>query len=414
MSPTDSEPSDRDATAPAAISALGDLHEAASTLVATVIDAESTVRDAASRLGISQRLAWTLLNFTRASTIPRMVRFLPGRRGWATLLDRFEALGGETAPLVRTRETLAAFDRIRRASDIDLASLGQPAAKPLHAATEASRREEFLRHRSGWPIQAQTKVMAFLVAPDVEEPALGSMASVMMLFGLDRSTPGPPLEVARTMMPAPVLRQRLSPGRAIETVFGFGGSLPPLLEACSTPGVASQELEHLEDDRGYLRVGFTALDPKRRAPLRLAFGQFAPRLGPLHGGPDDEVVFALETPGPVEWAVLDLLWHREVPAGGPWTARLSTFAAPAGVNNMASAKTFPHLIDEIDSTRIETLALPGIAQSETPHYRKALRSAAEALGRTLEEFEIHRSVLRYSLPRTSIVASRPLAPPSTP
>ena len=77
---------------------------------------------------------------------------------------------------------------------------------------------------------------------------------------------------------------------------------------------------------------------------------------------------------------------------------------------MSMATTFPELIKRLDIDRVDAFDLPGRVTIATVHYRRALERGAEALGRTLGDFEIHRWALHYSLPRTSIVASRPLAP----
>lgn len=398
---------------PEVIAALQRLHEAASALLAHRIPDNLTVREASRRLGVGHRLAWTLLNFQRASSVTRMVRFLPGRRGWMSFLEIFEGQDEVTGLVERARAARADFQRICEEQGVDLTALAAPRARRSEAESEEFRREAYLTHRSAWPVHAHAKIVANLVAPTVGRPELGSMATVMMLAGLERATPGPPLEIARTIMPEEVLRSRLPDGTDHRTAFGFGGPMPPLLERFSTPGVVDRELHRLEDQDGQHRVGFGDLDAGRTDPLRLTFGQILPALGPVRGGPDDAITFAVETPGPVEWSVLDVLWPRDLPAGGPLSARLSIFSGVAGTEPVQTAATFPHLIERLDTVQLERIELPGLAGAMTVPYRKALEAAAEALGRSLEDFEIHRSILHYSLPRTSIVATRPLAPSSS-
>ncbi len=394
---------------PDVFASLVRLHEAASALIASRVANDATVRDASRLLGVGQRLAWTLTNFQRASSVNRMVRFLPGRRGWATLLDVFDGREEQADLVRRTRAALADFQRRCEEGGVDLSALAEPVRRSAEFESEKFRREEYLKHRAHWPIRTEAKVVANLIAPTPGQPGVGSLATVLMLHGIERTTPGPPLEIARTLMSEDALQARLPEGTDPRSVFGFSGDLPPLLEACSTPGVVGRELQPLESQEGRLRVGFTTLDPKRTAPLRLLFGQLLPQVGPLYGGPDDAVTAAVETPGPVEWCVLDTLWPRDLAAGGPWTARLSTFAGTAGIAAISSATGYPELATPLDAARLDTLDLPGQSQSATVHYRQALKAAAGALGMTLDDFEIHRWALRYSLPRTSIVAARPLA-----
>ena len=394
--------------APEVADALRRLQQAVAELLATRLPPGSTIRDAKQRLNLGQQLTWMILSFRRASTVADMIRFLPGRRGWDSLLASFAEYRGQTEPLERTRTALQAFRRICEATGLDPKTLVEPNAASETFESERYRREEFLKLRSTWPVWAGGKIVAYLVAPDRDHPELGSLTTVMMLLGLERSTPGPLLEVARSQIARHQLRGLLPPGTDLDGVFGCGGPLPPLLEAFSSPGVAGRELHRMSQPDEADRIGFDEVDPTRTSPLTLAFGLYRPRLGPLRGSPENRVVFAAETPGPVEWCVLDVLWPRDLPAGGPWSARLSCGSFVAGVE-LEMAAQLPTLIDPLESTRLDAIALPKSLSYATPNYREALEAAAAALGRSLEEFEIHRSLLRYSLPRTAIIASRPLA-----
>lgn len=401
---SDSEPT------PEVVVALRTLQDAIGRLLASHVPSDATVRDARVRLAIGHRLAWTIQRFRRASTVTELVRSLPGRRGWDSIFEAFEKLEDRQEHLAQTRDALAAFRRICDDGEIDLAALVKPAAARDTPESERYRREEYMKHRSIWPMHARAKIVANIVAPDPVDPKMGCLAMLMILVGVERTAPGPMLEVARTLIPEDALRQRLPPRTDLADVFGHGGPMPPLLEAFSSPGVIGRELHQMEETHGLKRVGYADSDPSRTSPLTLAFGQLLPGMGPLFGGPEDRIVLAAETPGPVEWCLLDALWPKDLPAGGPWEARLSSYSGPGDAGSVNRAATFPPLIEALDSTRLEAISLPGIMKSMTPNYRRALKAAAAALGRTLDEFEVHRTALRYPLPRTSIVASQLLAP----
>lgn len=394
---------------PEVVVALRTLQDAIGGLLASHVPSGATVRDVRDRLAIGHRLAWTILSFRRASTVTELVRSLPGRRGWDSILKAFEELEDRQEHLARTRDALAAFRRVCDEGEIDLAALVEPAAARDTPESERYRREEYLKHRSIWPVHSRAKIVAKIVAPDPADPNMGCLATLMMLVGAERTAPGPMLEVARTLIPEDALRQRLPPGTDLAGVFGHGGPMPPLLEAFSSPGVIGRELHRMEETGGFKRVGYANADPQRTSPLMLTFGQLLPRMGPLFGGHEDRVVVAAEAPGPVEWCLLDVLWPRDLPAGGPWQTRLSTFQSHAG-ENVDMALTFPTLVDQLDTTRLDSITLPSAIKEAAPDYRRALKASAAAVGRSLDEFEIHRAALRYTLPRTSIVASRPLAP----
>ena len=394
---------------PATADALTRLHAAVGALLDRRLASGASVREVSRVLGIGSHLAWKLLAFRRAANVTAMAESLPGRRGWRTIFDAFEGDDASAPALEAARTALTQFDRLVEDGKAGVATRVSSQARSASGAPGALakvRAEEYLRHRRSWPIYGRAKIVAWLVSTDPYRSDLGALASLMIFDGLERNTPGPPLEIASPIMRDDEIRERVPPQVDPRQLFGRQGPMPPLIESLSSPGVVGRELRVIDEDAG--SIGFTEVDPARAAPLTLAFGAFLPAVGPLQGGPDDRVNLSLPTMGAIEVGILDLFWLRDLPAGGPWEVRPTAVTLQPGseVIDWKESTGFPEIESAIESSTPADVALPEPLRDLSPTYRAGLRSAAAALGRSLEEFELFRTVVHHPTPRMNVLATR--------
>lgn len=190
---------------PATADALVRLHAAAGVLLDRRLASGASVREISRVLGIGSHLAWKLVAFRRAANIDAMAESLPGRRGWRTILDAFEGDDATASALDAARTALAEFDRLVEDGNADFATRASSSARSGSGDSrpiDKVRAEEYLRHRRSWPIYGRAKITAWLIAPDPHRPDLGAITSFMIFDGLERNTPGPPLEIARLRPPS--------------------------------------------------------------------------------------------------------------------------------------------------------------------------------------------------------------------
>lgn len=394
---------------PAAADALVRLHTAVGTLLDGRLAKGASVREVGRVLGIGSHLSWKLLAFRRAADVDAMAESLPGRRGWRTILGAFEEDEASRPAGDAVRAALAEFDRFAEDGTTDRTTRISPRSRSTSAPSgplAKARAEEYLRHRRSWPIYGRAKIVTWLVSRDPYRSDLGAFASLMIFHGLERNTPGAPLEIASPIMRDHEIRERVPPEVDPRQLFGRQGPMPPLIESLSSPGVVGRELQVIDEDTG--SIGFTEVDPARAVPLTLAFGAFLPAMGPLQGGPDDRVNLSLPTMGAIEVGILDLFWLRDLPAGGPWEVRPTAVTLQAGseVIDWNKSTGFPEIESAIESSTPTDVALPEPLRELSPTYRAGLRSAAAALGRELDEFELFRTVVHHPTPRMNVLATR--------
>ena len=396
---------------PESQSAILALHATVSRVLDARLPVGATVRIAEQRLSIGRRLAWTLLSFRRAKSPDAMLEFLPGQRGWNTWLGQLGESKVAAADVVAIREAIGRLERAIDDDGLDRRSIVNRwprDARRRRLEWERHARDSYATQRRLWPVAGRSKILAWAVSPHRGEPGMADAVSVLLYDEIERTIPGERLFIAEPVWSDAEIARHLPAGADPSTLFGRRGPLPPLLVEHSSPDVVGRELHPIRNPLGGMAVSFSERDPARRGPLCLAFGQHLPRIGPLAGGEGDVVTWSLDITAPVEFAVLDLLWPRDLPSGGPWEARLVTGGTEAG----SPPEGLIHRVGPqapYEAGEVPALDLPGPLMPVLPQYRGALEAAVGELGRRLEDFEIWRVQARYPLARTAFVAQRPLA-----
>lgn len=377
----------------------------------------ASVRSASERLGLGRDAAWRFLSFARATSPLEMAKARPGRRAWRAILEALERADCD-AELVETLRD--AVDRLADAAGRPFqgsSNLTEYLARqaPQSDADRSTRhrliRRTHLATRATSVAVIRSKLMLYLVVPAARSPGRADTVVLQLLDGVQRLVPGDMLPLATVETSDERLRSNLPEGTDLSTVLGRQGPVPPLLEDVSSPGVVGDEVRPMR--RGGLpTAGFTAQNPNRVGPLRLAFGEWVPDAGPTCRAADDpagEVVFLTAVRGWSEFAIFEVLWHRDIPADGAFEA--SSHAANLHIS-AAEVKDEPRL--DVISTfdRCDSPTLPSPLGSANPTYRALLRRGLDAVGCRYEDFEHWRYFVECPPMRSYLLIRRPLAPRS--
>ena len=399
---------------PSLAARLGEAATAARRAMEATLPPGVSVRSASERLGLGRDAAWRFLSFARAASPMAMAKSRPGRRAWRTILEALGRTGCEPALVESLR---AALDRLADAAARPLQGSSNLAEFLARQApkSDADRsmlhrrlRRAHLANRATSVAVIRLKLMLYLVVPAARSPGRADTVVLQLLDGVQRLVPGDMLPLAQVETPDERLRSNLPEGTDLSTVLGRQGPVPPLLEDVSSPGVVGDEVRPMRRS-GTPAAGFTSQNPNRVGPLRLAFGEWVPDAGPTCRAADDpagEVVFLTAVRGWSEFALFEVLWHRDIPAGGAFEA--SSHAANLHIS-AAEVKHEPRL--EVLSTfeRCESPTLPPPLGSTNPTYRALLRRGLDAVGARYEDFEHWRYFVECPPMRSYLLVRRPLA-----
>lgn len=410
----ETDPLEQDA--PRLVAALREASSIAAEAIDAVLEPGSTARAAGERLGVDKKLAWKLLRFARAAGPTAILQARPGRRGWEILLPALAQAGFAEARLAALRSSIA---ELHAALDdpmlgIDLASY--EASRPRRSAGVASDAERRIRSahlatRPGSVLTGRAKVLTYLVGRNRSDPDQVDLTVFELFDQIERQIPGEMLPVANCEMPEEELRRRLPAGMDLKSVPGRGGPLPPLVESASSPGLVGHEL-HAMDLHGMPTVGFTQRDPNRSGPLRMAFADHLPACGAIFSDGDRdgaEIVLGLPVQGWIEHAVLEVLWLRDVPSGGPPRASSHFPASGIPVHDLKSCPRV-EVIERLD--RCDDLALPSSLRTARAAHRRMIEEGLEFLGESYENFEHWRYVVECPSLRSQLMMRWPMAPRS--
>jgi hypothetical protein len=368
-----------------------------------------TARGASERLGVGRRLAWHALTLARASEPFEMARARPGRRGWQTLLAALERTDARGERLDRLRQAVdrlhAAIDEAAPELDLDAFIAGAATRQGDGATTPpALLRRVHHASRPSAIFSCRAKFLTLLVTRNRLDPDHADVTALQLFDTIERRSPGPVLPLASCEVSDDRIRASLSRDADLSTVLGREGPLPPVLVEASSPGVCGAELQPCETPCG-TAVGFGRRDPRRRGPLRVAIGEWSPMAGPVFAENDGECTHAMVINGWAEFAVFDLLWHREVPHGGEPIAT----AHCSGGEEEPTWKATP-LVEAITSFgRCADPRLPDPLRSAGAAYRTMLQKGFDFLGEPSEAFEHWRYFVECPPMRSMLLFRRPLA-----
>ncbi|MBM4105364.1 MAG: hypothetical protein FJ257_03540 [Phycisphaerae bacterium] len=403
---------------PRLAAALREVAGATAAIVAATLPPGSSSRTAAERLGVSKFTSWLLLALVRATSPGEMAKARPGTRGWASLLRGFDAVGAPPALLAALRESVArlqaAIEAEREEFDLDALIAGRlPRAGTTTNRGRLLRRAHFESRKTA-AAAVHAKVGIDLVTPNRRDASRVDVTRLQLFDGLERLVPGGLRQLAAVHSTDEHLRAWMPEGADLREALGRQGPLPPLLEELSSPGMVGVELHASKSgadgsgDAGGAGVWFSQRHPARRGRITLAFGEWIPALGAVYAeaGERDEACLRMGVSGWAEYAVLDVLWHRDLPAGGSFSAKC---VPPSNAPIQGSWAS----VSELEVTaRVESDArpeLPAPLRSASVAYRRLLRRGLEHLGETYEAFEHWRYFVECPPLRSGLILWRPMA-----
>lgn len=400
---------------PRLAAALREVAAATASIVEATLPPGSSTRSAAERLGVSKKTSWLLLSLARATAPTDMAKARPGVRGWANLLRAFDAIGAPSGRLALLRESVArlqaAIEAEREEFDLDALVAGRlPRAGAPTNRGRLLRRAHF-ESRKAATAAVGAKVGIDLVTPNRRDPSRIDVTRLQLFDGFERLVPGELMQLGGVATSDKHLRAWMPEDADLREAFGRQGPLPPLLEELSSPGMVGVELHASKrgaGDAGEAGVWFSQRHPARRGRITLAFGEWMPAIGEVYAeeGERDEAWMGMGVWGWAEHAVLDVLWHRDLPAGGPFSAKCVPPSSAPGHGSWANAT-------ELEVTgRFESDArpeLPAALRSANVAYRRLLRRGLEHLGEAYEAFEHWRYVVECPPLRSALLLWRPMA-----
>ncbi len=409
-----SDPLDHEA--PRLADALRQASERAAFAIEATLDPGSSARGAGERLGIDKKLAWKLLTFARESMPTAMLQARPGRRGWSILLAAFERAGLDGDRLGALRASVDTLTAVLADPDLEIDLAAFESSRPHRARGAANDRDRRIRtshaaSRSSAVVASDAKITTYLLTRSPRDPRRVDMTVLQLFDRPERQVPGPPLPIANLEQSDAELIAGLPEGTDPNSVFGRRGPLPPLLERASSPGVVGVELGEMAFDDGKTAVGFSQRDPRRAGPLRLAFGERLAAAGPLFADDEgaeghDEISMGMPVQSWAGVGVLEVLWHRALPSGGPPQASSHVPVVgipPGGWRHAPQVETISTF------GRCDSLALPVSVQGAKVMHRMAVEEALEDLGETYESFEHWRYLVECPSMRSLMLLRWPMA-----
>jgi hypothetical protein len=361
-------------------------------------NADFTSRQIAEAIGLDKTLGWRCLRIATIADEAAILGSLPREKGWKKILDGLQAAGCPEHLHRDLREAIAGVTRQLSDTGLSRDTLAVIAAGELHDQGQHEsmrhlRRQHFEAGRLIWGISSRIELSAQLVAPAADGVNC-DLAGVMLIDGITRHRDGPPWNVYAGLRPGVV-----EPGQVLDHASS------PLLEASSRVDLEAGEVSIGATGDGRWRYDLVGLRGDRDSQgLRMAFCETITAVGPLHASEGDELVTMASPFGvPKEFAVVDLLVHESIhPSSMPYAALYATLDRQARTRTSWPETT--RLPLEVRTEAIDILALPDGFRDLEETWTEVLEAGAKSLGRSLDEFRIHRTCIAHPpIPSTLVV-----------
>jgi hypothetical protein len=361
-------------------------------------DADFTSRQIAEAIGLDKTLGWRCLRIATIADEAAILGSLPREKGWKKILDGLNAAGCPESLQRDLQEAIAALTARLSDSGLNRDTLSVIAAGELndqgqHESMRRLRRQHFEAGRLIWGISSRIELSAQLVAP-AADGVMCDLAGVVLIDGVTRHRDGPPWNIYAGLRPG-----------AVEPDKQPDLKTAPMLDAWSMVDQTAGEVSIGATADGRWRYDLVGLRHDRGgAGLRLAFRETLRSIGPLHASEDDELVSQGSPFGvPKEYAVVDLLLHESIqPSAMPYAALYATLDRQA--RSRLSWPETTRLPLDFRTEQLETTSLPDGFRDLEETWTEVLEAGAESLGRSLNEFRIHRTCIAYPpIPSTLVV-----------
>lgn len=393
-----------------------DCREAVTRVRAAIIDlfdalgADPTTPQRVSRkFGLNKTLTWNMAKVVESGDSLSAAPHVPGRASMEKVLEVSLQSGAPVRVVDTLRDAITNFDRmvevhIGDRADLELMLDSMGLRSPEGA--ELSRRLAFRGMSGVLGVQARTRLMCCLLAPNRDDPASLDIAMMSGYSGFRRLRADMrwPLFKERTWSDQgdPIARSPWTPVGEHPTLPGFTFqhdeqlSEPPAVEAVRTS--EGMDFELLPGPVGKS----AAFDVFKAEMLRAAASRYRRE-------PDESGEFGVSITAPVQSLVFDLVVHRDL--------RTVMLAEP-----LVFSRSFPEgrpTGGREDASRLPIFArtspLPGsppaVATPLVPGYSPMLRRAAASLGCNLAEFVGVRLEMSHPPLGSTVILRFPLEEP---
>jgi len=358
---------------------------------ATGADSNSPQR-VARDFQINRNLSWKIGRTIHAPDAFQTYTHLPARGSLEILLKAFEQRAPAPTILADVRKALEQFEGVvaqhaGNKTTFELLVQSTYADSGAGPLSEASRKQAFHGNSAIWGVQATARTLTQIVAPSRKDDTRADNAMVGGVFGYRR---------LRSDVRWPI-GQRFLHGdlegswtEAIDPDADESDALPLMPEFCSSP---------LPDLR-VVRDGDFTITELEEGPvgstgaLSCVFGWIHRNYLPVHQTPGEthtEHILRLDTP--VEFALLDLLVHRDLPfEGAPGHCISSLMHGRARLPFCEHPRHHLPIGNEVSHLGDYP---PMLATPRVERYSQMVAVAVDRLGRDLADFRGYRFTLTY-------------------
>ena len=360
-------------------------------------------------LGISQTLAWRIVQVADAGDPFAAVRYVPGESAVETFLGAAQAHGAPLEALERARSAVAQFKKLvrdhagnRRSLELMMAGL----ARSGRAEADLPYRKEGFRCASHtWGIQVQTHIRTALLYPGSRDDCV-HIAHVHGYYNLRRVRPEARWVLARRYMMTedgaahrvPV-SEPIAPEFALENGFPllrpFCSDPPPDIQRVAGPGNAIDDVWTKGAVGDQAAVTFYSGEVMRELPFRYCDAR------------NKYAQFGLHIRTAVETLVLDVLVHRDLygPLSPECLVLSDLWSAPWETGGDVSQAD---LLPCAEQVQFLGQGLAGVQTSEVPNYERLLHYVCEKLSWDGSQFHVYRLRMPYPVIGTAVAMRFPL------
>jgi len=397
---------------PRLVKHLQDLQGLLRAVVRRLLPGDHGARSLGRFLGVDRMTGWQCWTLVQEETLDRVIRAMPGRRGWDRILTGLEARGATGSELAAIRREIRAFEAYLGQRNLDWTNLADARVDERDAAAEEIAESRRLASEGAialYGVKSRLLLVSYIIAPG-SGADLMNLGSLGLVDGMQRTRSGDPWPIVQR----PVIEEA-GEARFRHRPCGDSPELPSLITGLSSPDIDREVLRRerfgdLTETITY--TGDAASADQAGGGHRICFGDCVldlPFDAPASDGSSSEQgSFQLVTTflNPARLAVLELLVHPDFSLDAD--PAISLVGTPLGPENLAERHRARLLPIETGCRPVTESALPRrfgpIARARTA----GLRRVGEAMGCRPSEF----ATFRLELPHPPVFASAVMTIPA--
>lgn len=364
---------------------------------------------AAKALRINKNLTWKASKILRAETPAEALDHIPGKSGLGLLLDALQTHGATVDAIARTRSAVDLLDRVTKRHSGDKETLelmleGLSIGEEDTDNLEKSRRLAFLGNSGIWGIQADARLITYVLTPGSAGDGAFDLTFLVGFVQLKRLRADAPWTLAHSRSFGSDGSVRVDKRR--EPLFPASSELKgaPIIVEHSTPGMS---MFVVSEGGGSLRIELPKGPAGEGGANDVYLGYVARNYANLYADQKNhEGRLIHETNCPIRHGQVDVLVHEDLP-------HIDAFEYQLFRRRDHDDRLVPSADARITlpiHSRPVPLA-PGLGALETPCYARytdLIATVAERLGTTPDRFRSHRIQLDYPPMGTTGLFSFPL------